>query len=343
VWLARLDEEADNIRAALVWTAAAGDRELALRLAGALVRFWSTRGLMGEGRRLLREAFATGGEVAPATLAKAQFAAGYAALGEGDFAEAKQAFEASLASAGGDQAAALAQLAWLAMASGGADARELAERSLSLAETAGDGLTQSGALGTLAELAAGAGDYDEAIRLLDRGLALRRALGDKRLVGNSLLALGRAELLRGELDRATTLLEESLTLARSVKDTWSNSVALVNLGRVRLCQGDTPAARSLFDEGLGLVRERNDRRVAAELLQGLAAVLVLEGRPADGARVLGAAESLREATGAAPSPAETMIATRFLAPLHEGYEEQLAIGSTLGIDAALSLASPGKV
>ena len=345
VWLARLDEEADNVRAAVVWASAAGDGELALRLAGALVRFWSTRGLMGEGRRLLRDAFAAGGAAAPATLAKAYFAAGYAALGEGDFAEAKQAFEQSLASTGGDQAAALAQLAWLSMASGGADASDLAERSLALASMSGDGLTESGALGTLAELAAAAGDYDAAIRLLERGLALRRALGDTRLVANSLLMLGRMELLRGELDRATMLLEESLVLARAVKDTWSSSVALANLGRVRLCQSDAAGARSLFEEGLGVVLERNDRRVTAELLQGLAAVVALEGRPADAASVLGAAEAIRESTGGTPSPAETMIATRFLASLREslgeeGFDAQVMTGRTLGIDAALVLASP---
>ena len=57
VWLDRLDEENDNIRAAVAWAVAAGEVELALRLAGALVRFWSTRGLMREGRaRLCRGA-----------------------------------------------------------------------------------------------------------------------------------------------------------------------------------------------------------------------------------------------------------------------------------------------
>ncbi len=67
VWLVRLDEEAENIRAALAWAIAAGEAELALRVAGALARFWSTRGLMAEGRRLLAAALAVGGEVAPET------------------------------------------------------------------------------------------------------------------------------------------------------------------------------------------------------------------------------------------------------------------------------------
>ena len=123
LWLNRLDEENDNIRAALSWTIASGEIELGLQLAGALVRFWSTRGLMGEGRRWLGEALAASEGVTPGTLAKAHFASGYAALGEGDFVPAKEAFERSLelAQEVGDssaEAAALAQLAWLAMSAG---------------------------------------------------------------------------------------------------------------------------------------------------------------------------------------------------------------------------------
>jgi hypothetical protein len=49
VWLERLSEENDNIRAALAWSFESGQVELGLRLAGALVRFWSIRGLMTEG------------------------------------------------------------------------------------------------------------------------------------------------------------------------------------------------------------------------------------------------------------------------------------------------------
>src|SRR6266480_673141 len=69
VWLERLDVEHDNIRAALAWATAAGEVELALRLAGALVRFWSTRGLMREGRTRLAGALASPEGVAPALLA----------------------------------------------------------------------------------------------------------------------------------------------------------------------------------------------------------------------------------------------------------------------------------
>lgn len=343
VWLGRLDEETDNIRSAVAWAVAAGEAELALRLAGALVRFWSTRGLMAEGRRWLREALALGGDVAPGTLARAHFAAGYAALGEGDFDEAKLAFGRSLDAADADsRGPALAQLAWLAMAAGDPAAQELAERSRALADESGDKLTESGALGTLGELAAARGDFEEAIRLYECGLELRRALGDNRLVANSLLALGRLDLLRGSLERATALLEESRSLARVVKDTWTISAALASLGVVRLWRGEAAAARELLEDALRLAQDRHDRRVAAETLQGLAAVLALEGRSADAARLFGAADGVRTTTGAATSPVEKIVSDRFLTPLRESlgaaFEDEFARGRSHTPDEAIALA-----
>ncbi len=63
-WLERLSEENDNIRVALAWSIESGQVELGLRLAGALVRFWSIRGLMTEGRRWLSAALAASEGVA---------------------------------------------------------------------------------------------------------------------------------------------------------------------------------------------------------------------------------------------------------------------------------------
>ena len=65
-WLARLDAEHDNLRAALRWTldednGAQGDGPAALRLAGALGRYWAHRGHLSEGRQWCAEALARSG------------------------------------------------------------------------------------------------------------------------------------------------------------------------------------------------------------------------------------------------------------------------------------------
>ena len=210
---------------------------------------------MAEGRQWLEQALAEADGVSAAVRAKAEFAAGYAALGLGDFTGAEQHFERCLGLARelGDErqeGAALAQLAWLGMATDRADqARSHAEDALRLASAEGDKVAASGALNVLAELASTGGD-GKAKELFEQGLALRRELGDERLIANSLLLLGR-------VDRDEACYVEALELARGLEDSWTTSVALLRLGEIR---GD----RELIEEALVIARERGDAALVAQ-------------------------------------------------------------------------------
>lgn len=326
-WLGRLAEENANIRAALAWSSDHGEFEPGLRIAGALVRFWSARGLMAEGRRWLGAALgADDGDVPRSVRAKALFAAGYAALGLGDFADAREQFEACMALASELEnrelhGAALAQLAWVAMAEGRSDeARALADTSLRLARPAGDRVTASGALNVLGELAWRDGN-GQATELFEEGLALRRELGDDRLVANSLLLLGRVE-------QSEERFEEALELARELGDTWSTSVALVALGRTR-------RDADLLTEAVQIARDRGDKRLAAEALQALAAAELDAGNAARAARLRGAAQALLEEVGAELSPPELKLDDELLPSLEaaigkEAVEEEWAAGRAEG-------------
>jgi predicted ATPase len=89
--LARLEREYDNLRAALNWTLHGGDAVTALRLAGALWRFWSVRGYLHEGRRRLQEVLgqeSTGGDSAPSARVKALADAAMLAIEQGVYDEA---------------------------------------------------------------------------------------------------------------------------------------------------------------------------------------------------------------------------------------------------------------
>ena len=84
-WMERLEAEHDNLRAALSWSLEAGDAESALRIGGALWRFWNVRGHSSEGRRWLAAGL-SGGEAAPVSVkARALLALGYLALRQGDY------------------------------------------------------------------------------------------------------------------------------------------------------------------------------------------------------------------------------------------------------------------
>ncbi len=348
-WLAKLDEDNGNIRAAFTWAIDSGNVELGLRLAGALVRFWSIRGLMAEGRERLTDALALG-DAAPAPVrAKAEFAAGYAALGLGEFSAAEEHFKRSLELAAGDgqaEGAARAQLAWIAMTrtdDGGGPALELATESLEQAREVDDKRTASGALNTLAELALQRGERTEGLALMEEALTLRRGLGDKRLVANSLLSLARARLTAGELDRAKPLLEEGRRLAVEIGDSWSASVALAGLGRLRLLDGAPDEAIDLFRDALRLAAARRDKRAAADCLQGLGSAVALQGGDAIlAARLLGAAEGTLAAIGASQTTAERTVEERvrpgLQTELGSEFEHKLSAGRSLTLEEAVALA-----
>ena len=67
-WLRTCDAEHDNSRAALQWLIATGDAEWAMRLAGALFRFWEQRDHLTEGRETLASVLALPGAAAPTRL-----------------------------------------------------------------------------------------------------------------------------------------------------------------------------------------------------------------------------------------------------------------------------------
>ena len=104
VWLARIDRELDNIRAALDWSRGAhansADVLAGLRLAASLWWFWIMRGHLIEGREHLRALLARTDQLAPDALRER--ARGLHTLGRltqlsGELPEARRLLEASLA------------------------------------------------------------------------------------------------------------------------------------------------------------------------------------------------------------------------------------------------------
>jgi non-specific serine/threonine protein kinase len=306
-WLARLDAELDNLRAALAWgVAAGGDPEAGLRLAGALWRFWGRRGRAGEGRAHLERLLA-GGAGAPALRARGLFAAAYLAWRQGDLAAARARGEAALA----------------------------------LAEAAGDVPTALWARQGLGGTALAAGDPAAAEAVLGAGLVRARAAGQPVAVSWFLYFLGEAARARGDLPRAARRLEAGLARMRARGDAWSAGLVLLGLARVVAARGDAARAAALQRESLAAWRALGDAVGAAHALDELAQVALAGGQAPRAARLFGAAAALRERAGGAAWLLWQADRERALAAVRGALGEApfaaaWAAGRALGLEAALA-------
>jgi predicted ATPase/DNA-binding CsgD family transcriptional regulator len=286
-WLARLDPEHDNLRAALDWAIAAGEGAVAAGLGAALWRYWWLRGFLGEGRRHL-EAILGGGAVPDELRGDLLAGAGVLAWNQGDHAAGEGHLGAALAShraAGSPAGIALCldHLGIIARNRGDYPAaRALQTEALALARRAGDRASAASLLDSLGMMARDAGDFAEAERLLGEGLALRRALGNAQGLAFSLTNLGDLARRRGDTAAARALLEEGLALRRELGDRPGLASSLNLLGAVARDTGD-PTARPLLEEGLALRREVGDQQGVARSLTQLAWLALDEG-DAGGAR-----------------------------------------------------------
>jgi len=323
-WLASLDSERDNLRAALDWCRDDGDPALGLRLASALWEFWWVRGYLAEGRRRLDEALERG-EGQPAELrARALHAAASLATRQSDY----------------DRAA------------------ELSEQALALWEELGDAGGTARSLLSLGTIAAEQGARDRALELSERAAALYAESGDRRGHALAVSNLGGIALEDGDHARAAELSAEAYSLFEELEDSEGMALALVNQGFVALSEREHGRARTFLREALRRLAELEFRDVIGYCFEGLAAVLASTGEPESGARLLGAAESLRESVGVelAPSERETHDATaaairgslgekEFAAAWLEGRELPLddAIAYALAEEPAEPKASEGGV
>src|SRR5262249_7647604 len=91
-WLARVESEHDNLRAALGYAFETGDSGSALRLAVGVRRFWQIHGYLAEGRESLESALALPHDDPSELRANGFNMAGILAGEQGDFAAARASF-----------------------------------------------------------------------------------------------------------------------------------------------------------------------------------------------------------------------------------------------------------
>ncbi len=270
-WLATLDLENENFRAALDWSAESGEVEEGLLLAGGLWGFWWVRGHLEEGRQRLARLLARGpAETTPGPArARALACAGVLAHFQSDYAAARAAYEESLTLQRrlGDRwgmAFALTGLAFIALRHGDPNAaRALQAEGLPLWRELDNRAGIAWSLNSLADVAHQQGDLERAWALFEESLAIRRELGDDWGAGFALNGMGLVAGERGDWTTARALLEESLTIRRRLGDRPDIVLSLQNLGDLAHRQGDYPAAVALYEEGLALQRQMGHPRGVA--------------------------------------------------------------------------------
>jgi predicted ATPase/class 3 adenylate cyclase/DNA-binding CsgD family transcriptional regulator len=282
-WFVRLEQEHDNLRAAMGWLLERREAEMALRLGAALWWFWRECGTYHEGWTFLERALEGGEEVAVLLRAKALLAAGNLAGSLGHYERGEALCQESLAlyRAIGDTkgiGTAVFHLAEIVYFRGDLAAAWLRfEESLVLARAVGDKSLVAWALDGMAMVAIAQGEYARARQLVEECLALFRTLGSKKGIAESLLWLAETMFSQGELVRAHAVAEESLALNREIGNRSGEAYVLPTLAEITFFQGDTTTARLLLEKSCALWREVGNEAQIAWTLSMLAKVIAVQG------------------------------------------------------------------
>jgi predicted ATPase/DNA-binding SARP family transcriptional activator len=206
-WMRRLEADHDNLRAALRWAVAAGDGELALRLAAPLSWFWYLRGDRHDAAEWLPAALAAGPTVTSPAKARVLFASALFRVEGGD-------------------------------ATGAAAALELAEESRAVAERAGDEVGVAWADIALGQLAFITGDRALAVEVVERALTAVTAADDR--WGQAAALMSRAEISRysGDLVACRRDAEAALAGFRALGERFGMAYALDTLAFTAEAEGD---------------------------------------------------------------------------------------------------------
>jgi non-specific serine/threonine protein kinase len=307
-WLDRLEEEHENLRAALSRSTAAGS-VTAAELAGALRNFWILHNHITEGRKWLETILEQSAEAPLAVRLKLINGLGHAAGYQGDLEMARKAHEKGLAE--------------------GKAANDLRQIALSVR-----------GLGFVAKWK---DDIRTARKFYEEGLAISRRLEDRNGIAVSLTALGDLARMADDYATARPLFEESLEICKQTGNKQGVVGSLNNLGAITFGEGDYAAAHSYYAEAMKAVLEFGEKISLSYALDGLAALAVQSGDFERAAQLAGIAEHLRESLGFETEPAERRFRDAYLVKLQSVLDKEIFTvfyeqGQALPLKKAVALA-----
>jgi predicted ATPase/Tfp pilus assembly protein PilF len=277
-WIRRLEEEHDNLRAALNWSLSEPS-STSLRFCGFLYLFWWKRGYLSEGRQWCALALKNASDH-NRTLerAKVLYGIGFLANTQCDFSVARDHFQESLSIAQelGDKLGINAALNQLGIAAGQqgdyASACAYHTESLSAGREIGDKRSIATSLGNLGLVAQYQADYVSACAYHEQSLSIMKEIGDMEGIAGTLSNLGIVAFEQGDYVSARTYYDESLSLHREYGDPMTIAGTLINLGHIANVQTDYASAQDYYDKSLSLSREIGYKQGIAAALNSLGLV-----------------------------------------------------------------------
>ncbi len=278
-WLARLDDEFDNLLAALATCVELpGAGEVGMRLVTALRPYWIVRGQLALGyARTLAALEHTGASARTFARCRALYDAGLLAYFMGRYPEASR----------------------------------LHAEGLAIAREIGDPGRIRVLLHSSGMAAVGEGDRVKARAYLDEALALAEASDNKHDLGAALNARASLHRLEGDLDTAETLYARMVQLERELEDRDAMAAGLLNLAMVAIGRGQRVRTQSLLREALSIAEELGSRSAGKSVLEVCAGFAAMERDWTRATFFYGTAEAQAETTGLQRDPSDEA----FLAPL----------------------------
>ena len=283
-WLNALEDEHDNIRAALTWSQTAerelADRTLGLHLAGTLWLFWYYHSHLEEGRRWLERAIELDDMAAdPAPLRDRL----RALVGLG-----------ALAHFHGDDAVALPAL----------------KESVPIGRQVNDPVDLAYALTILGNVAEDAGQYQEAEEYFREANDLFLSIDDSVNVAVTTYHLGVVRFGQEDVVAAIRLCERALDLGRNADDPWTTAIAQAYLGLLHTTTDDYALAALALSEALLLYQQLGTTERVAEVIRRFAVLAVALGVPGQALRLFAAADTMSGQIGAALALPERTVYDR---------------------------------
>jgi predicted ATPase/DNA-binding CsgD family transcriptional regulator len=264
----RMDPEQDNVRAALRWAAEQRDADLELAIGAALWDFWWIRGTLSEGLGHVEGALKRAAAEPTQDRCRATHGAGLLSAVQGNMQ---------------------------------AGTRRMQE-AVALYRAAGN---RAGSIRPLCDLASGTtfvGDTDQGEQLATDALQVALGESDPWALAYAIHTLGQCRLAQSRLGEAAAHSEDEAKRFQAIGDARGLAHALLQWAIAVRRMGDAARALGLARQGLDAFRALGETWGELGVVAEIAACAADLAEVEVGARLVGAADALARATGAAPIP-----------------------------------------